>query len=59
MGLITLLNYVRDRGSKGYYIIVSTIKTFINLFVIYYNSGQGGIRSRSIGLIYRVAIIIL
>jgi hypothetical protein len=59
LGLITLLNHARDKGSKGYYIITSTIKTSINLFVIYRNSSQGGIRSKSIGLIYRVAIIIL
>jgi hypothetical protein len=59
LGLVMLLDYTRDRGSKGYYIIISTIKTSINPFVIHYNSGQGGIRSKSTGLIYRVAIIIL
>jgi hypothetical protein len=59
LGLVTLLNYTRDRGSEGYYIIISTIETSINLFVIYRDGGQGGIRSKSTGLIYRVAIIIL
>jgi hypothetical protein len=59
LGLIMLLDHARDRGSKGYRIITSTSKTSINLFVVYRNSSQGGMRSRSIGPIHKVAIIIL
>ena len=53
------LDYIGDRRDKGYSIVISTSKTFINLLIIYYNYSQGGLRYRSICLIYRIAIVVV
>jgi hypothetical protein len=57
--LVAFLNYAGDRRGKGYSVVTSTSKTFINPLIIHRNYGQGGLRYRSARLIYRITIVII
>jgi hypothetical protein len=57
--LVMFLNYMGDRRGKGYGVVISTSKTFINLLIIYCNCSQGGLRYRSICPIYEIAIVVV
>jgi hypothetical protein len=56
---LMFLDYIRDKRGERYSVIISTSETFINLLIIYYNCSQGGLKYRSIGLIYGIAIVVV